>query len=96
MLIFLSSITSGEEEEEEEEEGEVVSGGNGDLDGYHHQPPPARILSTDSISRPAVTAAGTQRPFYSDAGLHLGAGYRSDPAGGRALLEGANTGSCGI
>ncbi|KAK5905296.1 hypothetical protein CesoFtcFv8_006776 [Champsocephalus esox] len=64
MLIFLSSITSGEEEEEEEE-GEVVSGGNGDLDGYHHQPPPARILSTDSISRPAVTAAGTQRPFYS-------------------------------
>ncbi|KAK5869155.1 hypothetical protein PBY51_010107 [Eleginops maclovinus] len=65
MLIFLSSITSGEEEEEEEEEGEVVSGGNRELDGYHHQPPPARILSTDSISRPAVTAAGTQRPFYA-------------------------------
>ena len=63
MLIFLSSITSGEEEEEEEEEGEVVSGGNGDLYGYHHLPPPARILSTDSISRPAVTAAGSQRLF---------------------------------
>ncbi|KAF1393567.1 hypothetical protein PFLUV_G00017380 [Perca fluviatilis] len=62
MLIFISSITSGEEEEEEEE-GEVVSGGNGDLYGYHHHPPPARILSTDSISLPAVTAAGTQRPF---------------------------------
>jgi len=65
MLIFLSSITSGEgeEEEEEEEEGEVVSGGNVDLYGYPHHPPPARILSIDSISRPAVTAAGTQRTF---------------------------------
>lgn len=61
MLIFLSSITSGEEEEE----GKVVSGGNGILYGYHHHPPPARILSTDIISRAAVTAAGTHRPFHA-------------------------------
>jgi len=63
MLIFLSSITSGEEEEEEE--GEVVSGGKGDLYGYHHHPPPARKLSSDCISRSAVTAAVTRRPFYA-------------------------------
>ncbi|KAM7398900.1 hypothetical protein PAMP_018205 [Pampus punctatissimus] len=73
MLIFLSSITSREEEEEEEEEeeGEVVSGGNGDLYGYHLHPPPARILSTDSSSRPAVTSAGSQRPFFCTKSLHF-------------------------
>lgn len=96
MLIFLSSITSGEEEVVEEE-GEAVPGGYRDLYGYpHHPPPPACNLSTVSAP-PSLRAAAPRRCIsaahaapvlyccYPETPLPLVAGTNrgTDPAGRR-------------
>lgn len=74
MLIFLSSITSGEEEEEEGRLCQVEAGTSMDVI--------TTFLASSAPTaspRPAVTAAGTQRPFSCTKAVYL---YHTDSLDG--------------